>query len=271
MRALAAVLLLIAATAARAEPVATCFVVDPTFTNRAHLDEALAAVSAYAEKAVARPVARWEDAEDLERIVVAVADASPEVVFAGDARAWQSVDRGGLAGRIRARREYARCTDLDRAFSLAARSVAGARVRRIVAFTDLVHEPPDRSVSRCRAAASVSSTFPWSALEGVDVDVYWAPAAQVLAWRREAEARGAATFRVHTEQDAPNVAPADQVTSAAPTAAERKDAAQRAERLGGAITSLAKTALAAAVALIVVLGAAAVAVRVRRSRQGLAG
>jgi len=155
-------------------------------------------------------VKRWETDPDF--ITIISLDASPDVIWNGTLRDLKKMDAKEWTNRFKARKDYAHCTDVTAAFRLAAKALDGDPKytdKYLFAFTDLVHEPPTRSIRRCKRPQNPSgppADFPWEALKGVHVSVLWLPPEQKHAWRAEVEAHGLAdVFGLYTESESADV------------------------------------------------------------------
>lgn len=137
---------------------------------------------------------RWEDNKD--RVVIISLDALPEVVWAGSLRDLKTASSKSWADRFRARTDYASCTDVGAAFNLATHYLDGSPMevnRHLFVFSDLINEPPTKSIRHCQPAHHPSpppDDFPWEKLQGVTVNIFWVPVDQKLTWSKAAEQHG---------------------------------------------------------------------------------
>lgn len=201
-------------TERRPEPMNRVVVLlDASGSYRARQAEAAERTALLLDAMAQRTAHRWEKESD--RIVLISLDAMPEVIWEGTLHELKSMDRTAWDTRFRARTDYARCTDVDAAFRLAAQHLEGdsrSVHKYLVAFTDLIHEPPTDSLALCHKPAKPSAPsedFPWEAFREVAVSVLWVPPDQKLVWRRAVEAQGLTTFALYTtaESKAVTLAP----------------------------------------------------------------
>lgn len=237
---------------------------DASGSYRTRFDEALSRVVTTLDAMGSRRLHRWDLVSD--SVVVITVDAMPGVIFAGDLRGLHAL-RGDSSWktRMRSRADYAACTDVTAAFSLAAEHLHGdpRYVHKYLwIFSDLVDEPPTTSIRRCAPAGSPSAppaALPWNALRDVSTAVYWMPAEQVLAWRRGVAAHGLAThFLLYSESEsasapAPTPPVAEAVLSSADSAALRHQASTTLGKLLGGAVLVILCIGALPVALVIVL------------------
>lgn len=130
----------------------------------------------------------WQ--EPREYIAVISIDALPEVLWAGTPKQLQNVEPGQWKTRFEARSDYAGCTDVQRAFEEAVKHLDGessTTSKYLFVFSDLVHEPPADRMNRCEDAdfpSTPAEAFPYDALNGVSVSMFWLPRDQKLVWSR---------------------------------------------------------------------------------------
>ena len=188
-------------------------IIDGSGTFARQRDAAVARTIELLDSMAATKLHRWETGAD--HVTLIALDALPEVIWEGTLHELKALDHERWAARFDARSDFTHCTDVAAAFRLAADALgvgAGLVRKYVFAFSDLIHEPPTTSVRSCAAPRALPpATFPWDELGGVSVSVFWAPADQVLAWRRVVDERGlGASFRVHSVSESaeiPLVAP----------------------------------------------------------------
>lgn len=210
---------------------------------------------------------RWEAADQL---VIISLDAIPEVIWKGDASALSKANRGDWVARFKSRADYARCTDVRAAFELALNELEGlpqATGHYLIGFSDLIHEPPLSSPSKCRPPmlpSVLEKDFPWDRLAEVSVAMFWLPPNQKLAWDRAMKENGIVGYRLFTTSEST----AAEVEL--PRAKQREMSAQDREHLLGrfaeGLGSLAKLGLAVVVTLALMTGGVALALRFRNRR-----
>lgn len=190
-------------TERRPEPMNRVVVLlDASGSYRARQAEAAERTAILLDAMAQRTVRRWEKESD--RIVLISLDAMPEIIWEGTLHELKSMDHTAWDARFRARTDYARCTDVDAAFRLAAQHLEGdsrSVHKYLIAFTDLIHEPPTESLSICQKPtkpSGPSEDFPWEAFRDVAVSVLWVPPDQKLVWRRAVETQGLTTFALYT-------------------------------------------------------------------------
>jgi hypothetical protein len=200
--------------------------IDGSASFRSRAGEAVARAVTLLEGMAGRKLHRWDSAED--RIFIVSVDALPEVIWEGILAELKAADPAEWTRRFHARSDYARCTDITAAFQLAADKVQGDPhlvSQYVIAFTDLIDEPPTRSVSACAAPnPAPGEGFPWAALRDASVSLFWVPADSVLLWRRAVAERGVgAHFQVHsTSESAAVTLPVPQVAVEHRSEAERQ-------------------------------------------------
>lgn len=152
---------------------------------------------------------RWESETDV--ITIISLDAMPDILWQGNLQELKATDTKEWTKRFLARSDYSACTDVGAAFNLAVPHLAGDPryvSKFLLVFSDLVDEPPTKSVRKCRTAnPAPPSNFPWESLKDVSVSVFWAPPDQKLLWRQAAEQHGvSSTFALYTTSESSNVA-----------------------------------------------------------------
>jgi len=147
---------------------------------------------------------RWDDVTD--EISVIALDAMPDVIWKGSLRDLKALPRDCWVARFKARGDYAKCTDIAGGFNMALDQVAGNPLfvkKYIIAFTDLVSEPPKTSACNCSAAVyGPPRKFPWERLQDVSIAVLWLPVDQRWEWQQVVARKGlAANFRFYTTSE----------------------------------------------------------------------
>ena len=155
-------------------------------------------------------VRRWEQSTD--RIAIITVDAVPEVIWQGSIRDLKALKQSDWTERFKARTDYENCTDVEAAFQLAAKNLMGDPQlvsKYLLAYTDLIHEPPTKSIRKCNPLAKPSipsEEFPWADLQDVSVAVFWVPPEQKLAWKRVVTDHGlGSNFALYTTSESGQV------------------------------------------------------------------
>jgi len=135
----------------------------------------------------------WQGKND--RIALVSLDAMPAVIWEGSLQDLKSLSSEEWTQRFAARSDLDKCTDISGAFTIAsnwlARANAEGASKYIIAFTDLLSEPPLNSASHCaKPHPAPGADFPWASLQTVSVSVFWLPPDQKLVWERAARERG---------------------------------------------------------------------------------
>ena len=182
--------------------------VDGSGSFSSRREEAVARAVTLLDRMAERKVHRWE--KETDQVVVISLDALPAVVWEGNVGDLKTVDRAEWTKRFRARSDYSGCTDVVSAFTLAAQYLDGdpRTVRKfLIAFTDLISEPPTTSMGACRKREMLpDSDFPWDYLADVSVSVFWVPPDQILRWRRAAEEQGiGSNFQLYSTSESTSV------------------------------------------------------------------
>jgi hypothetical protein len=187
-------------------------IVDSSGTFGGRISEALAQVQALLESLASRHTDRWDDEAD--EIALVSLDAMPKVLWSGNVQSLKQ-DPQSWAALLAGRTDYASCSDVTRAFRLAARELSTANPqdhRYLYVFSDLVHDPPIGTAKgkwTCREArppVPAPPDFPWSELKGVNVCAYWLPSEQLLTWQAEIERHELeATFVLYSESESTGV------------------------------------------------------------------
>lgn len=245
--------------------------VDATYSFKQHRLNAIEQTQRLVEQIATRRLKRWEAAD---QFVIISLDAIPEVIWRGNARALGEQSRDDWATRFNARGDYARCTDVRAAFELAFRELESAPQpagRYLIGFSDLIHEPPVNSPSRCKARKLPSvpdKDFGWDRLADVAVAMFWLPPIQKLAWNRAMKENGLDNFRLFT------ISESTAAEIELPRPPVREMTAQERQRLLGnladAIGQLIVYVAGGVVLLAVGAGAYLGALRLRRRRAGAA-
>ena len=187
--------------------------IDRSLSFRSRQQDAIDRTVKYLDQIASRKLGRWEGKRD--RVTVISLDAIPTVLWEGNLQDLKSLSAADWEKRFAARNDYEKCTDITGAFSLAADRFASADAeatnKYLLAFTDLVHEPPLSSASVCaRPHPEPSEDFPWASLEDVSVNVFWLPINQKLIWQRSFKERGLAghvALYSDSESEAVDIAP----------------------------------------------------------------
>lgn len=188
-----------------------------------------------------RRIHRWAKAPPPpdDRIAIISLDALPGVLWTGSFDELKAANRSDWTKRFKSRSDFASCTDVAAGFNLAGRYLDGDprfTDKYLLAFTDLVDEPPTTSIKSCHSNGHPSlppADFPWDRLKDVSVTVLWVPAEQVLAWRRAVTKQGLeANFNLFTDSESAEVAIAPPAKPQRPALEVERAATAEAERLG---------------------------------------
>lgn len=129
---------------------------------------------------------RWEG--DTDEVVLICLDALPQVLWKGTIKALKASDLNSIAQLFSARKEFSLCTDVLGAFELALRNLEGDPrffSKYLFVFSDLIHEPPTKSVTSCGRPVNVQGNdFPWHLLADISTTVFWMPANQQFVWKK---------------------------------------------------------------------------------------
>src|SRR3989344_2416425 len=178
-------------------------IIDASGSYQAREADAIERATALIDEIADAKLGRWEKAMD--EVAVISLDAVPEVLLRASVGGLKAMDRRQWLERIRARRDYAFCTDVTRAFEIASLFLTQGDTRYVtqylVAFSDMQHEPPGTSIRGCQKTGRVPNDFPWEVLKHTNVSVMWMPAEAKLQWARAATAQGASTFAFYTESE----------------------------------------------------------------------
>ncbi len=161
----------------------------------------------------------WQGKND--RIALVSLDAMPTVIWEGSLQDLKSLSSEEWTNRFAARSDFDKCTDISGAFTVASDWLARANVegasRYIIAFTDMLSEPPLGSVSHCaRPHPAPGEDFPWASLQTVSTSIFWLPPNQKLIWERAAHEKGLSDhFVLYSDSES------GAVTLAAPPEAKR--------------------------------------------------
>jgi hypothetical protein len=148
-------------------------------------------------------VRHWQAAD---RISVIALDSVPAVVFRGKVAELATMKEADWAKRFAARKSLGGCTDLPRAFDLAAGELAAGATpqtkKYLFAFSDLISEPPTRDPNTCAPSVAVpGQNFNWKQLSDVSFSAFWLPPGQVLAWDRALRSNGLTAFRLSSDSE----------------------------------------------------------------------
>jgi len=187
--------------------------IDRSLSFRSRQHDAIDRTVKYLDQIAGRKLGRWEGKRD--KVTVISLDAIPAVLWEGNLQDLKSLSAADWEQRFAARNDYQECTDVTGAFSLAADRFASADAeatsKYLLAFTDLVHEPPMKSATVCaRPHREPTEDFPWASLEDVSVNIFWLPINQKLIWQRNVKEKGLANhFALYSDSEsgAVNIAP----------------------------------------------------------------
>jgi len=211
-----------------------------------------------------------------EEISIVAMDSMPEVLWQGTRKALKE-NAAAWQAKFHSRGQLADCTDVTGAFRLAARLLEGDprfTAKYIVAFTDMIHEPPTASLSACaKARLEPGADFPWRELQGVSVTLLWAPGSQKLTWTRAAEANGlGGSFKVYTEKESAIAdLPDPKLPEVRMTDIERQASQANLFHQIGKIWAWAWQGALGLVATLLLLSGGAIVLRRLRARRGRAG
>lgn len=198
--------------------------VDASGSYRARQTEAVTRAVELLTRVAETKLRRWDTGAD--QIAVVSLDALPEVLWQGTLRDLKAVGAEQWKARFQGRADYANCTDVSEGFRVALRFLEGDpryTTRYLFAFSDLLHEPPTKSLRACQKPVALPGDVPWEALEDVQVHALWVPPDQKLIWNRAAQEHSNRQFQLYTPSES------DQVTITPPPRAEL-DPATREER-----------------------------------------
>lgn len=228
--------------------------IDRSLSFRSRQQEAMDRTVKYLDQIAGRKLGRWEGRAD--RISIISLDAIPAVLWEGDLQDLKRISKADWGKQFAARIDYQKCTDVTGAFDLAAdrfASVDAESTRKyLLVFSDLTHEPPLKSASKCaRPLREPSEDFPWTSLEDVSVNVFWLPINQKLIWQRAVKAKGLAShIALYSDSESGAVE-----IVAPPEAKRRVTESQRSQEAGRIRSILSKVLLfLLAVALIAAFG-----------------
>lgn len=234
--------------------------------------EAVERTQQLVQQLTARKAKRWEA---VDQIVIISLDAIPEILWEGDVRALAQIKRGDWALRFNARSDYARCTDVDAALNLALTALERAPQpagKYLIGFSDLIHEPPLQSPSKCKPPTLPSvpgKDFAWDRLADVSVAMFWLPPSQKLAWDRSMKENGLTTFKLYTSSES------SAVEIDVPKTPVRELSEKEQERVLGTLSGAVEVGIKSLVVLVI-LGAVGIGsyvamawIRNRRNRGGV--
>lgn len=183
---------------------------DDSGTYKARRAEAISRALALLDSIAQTKVRRWEQSAD--RIAIISVDAVPEVIWSGSISDLKKLKPSDWTDRFKARTDYENCTDVEAAFKLAAKNLQGDPQyvnKYLWAYTDLIHEPPAKSIRKCEPPSKPSvpsDEFPWADLQDVSVAVFWVPPEQKLAWKRAVTDHGLGpSFALYTTSESGQV------------------------------------------------------------------
>lgn len=167
-------------------------ILDASGSYRGRQEEALQhALNLLEKKRADTKLSRWD--HDLDQFAVISLDAMPEILWLGNAKDLKREGVPNLAARFKARTDYASCSDVAAAFSVAAKFVEGDSLwtrPAIIAYSDLIDEKPTHSLRACQKPQTVPTDFPWAVLQNIAVNVLWLPPDQKFTWQRAANEHG---------------------------------------------------------------------------------
>ena len=182
--------------------------IDGSGSYKSRQEEAVQKTISLLDSMAVTKLHRWEHASDC--ITLISLDAIPEVLWEGTLRDIKGVDRAAWKNRFLARSDYQNCTDVVSAFRQAAKKIEGDSryvSKYVLAFTDLIHQPPTDSLSRAREATNlIPEDFPWQSFKDVSVSVFWVPPDQKFIWSRAANTQGlGSNFSLYTTSESSSV------------------------------------------------------------------
>jgi hypothetical protein len=129
---------------------------------------------------------RWEGESDEVNLISL--DALPQIIWKGSVKALKTANLQDIVKLFSARKEFSSCTNVSAAFELALQNLEGDPryvSKYLFVFSDLVHEPPTKSVTACARPVLVQGDdFPWNLLEDISTTIFWIPANQQLVWEK---------------------------------------------------------------------------------------
>lgn len=173
-------------------------IIDASGSFHSRQSEAVAKVGELLGGLSLRKSKRWNLPDQIDIISL---DASPEVIWSGTPKDLQAVDKSEWLRRFRGRSDYAKCTDVTAALSLAVSRLSSGgpapTATYLYIFSDLVDEPPLKGVSSCaKPRGVIGDEFDWAALQNVRVVAFWMPVDQKMAWNRAMRSHGLTSFRL---------------------------------------------------------------------------
>jgi hypothetical protein len=191
-------------------PLEVAVVLDRTGTYRAELPRAVTQTDEIIRQLVAQRHERWE--RGVGHVTIISLDAVPAELRRLPLEDFQqpaaqgASPASGWSDAFTARGDYEHCTNITAGFTLAANRLAAAPAnadKYIIAFSDLIHDPPLRdslrSCANVEAPAAPPADFPWESLNGIAVSVYGVPPAQIIPWKTAIEAHHLAdSFHLYT-------------------------------------------------------------------------
>jgi len=129
---------------------------------------------------------RWEGESDEVNLISL--DALPQIVWKGSVKALKTANLQDIVKLFSARKEFSSCTNVMAAFELAFQNLEGDPryvSKYLFVFSDLIHEPPTKTVTTCASPVKVQGDdFPWNLLEDISTTIFWIPANQQLVWEK---------------------------------------------------------------------------------------
>jgi hypothetical protein len=181
--------------------------VDGSASYKQRMNAAIQRAVEFLDQLAASKVHRWDKATT--EVAIVSLDAMPAVLWHGSLRDLKATPRNSWTARFRSRSDYARCTDVNAAFQLAGQQLEGdpSYVQKyILAFTDLLSEPPAADIANCQAPKSVPDDFPWDTVADASVSVFWVPAKQILPWKQAIAQQGLdSSFQLYSDSESTEV------------------------------------------------------------------
>lgn len=216
---------------------------------------------------------RRTDGHDLYYIIAA--DAASQIIWSGTREQLTELTPQELARRLAVREQFANCTDLEAAMNEVAaicRKHPEAAEVYVLTFSDLLHEPPQKSWRKCaRPSGEPPRGIDWKTLSRAHLGFYFVskefPHRPDAKWKLELERRGLQADFV----DAAQALSASVALSPPPPAVYKPTQAQ-VEIARTTATSLAHSVVSAVAwfTMLSVTGIAALFVWVSRKRRGAA-
>jgi hypothetical protein len=180
------------------------FIIDGSGSFLTRQAEAIKKAVSLLEAMSKRKLYRWERGDDT--ITVISLDAIPESIWSGTLADLKVMNPDAWAGRFKARKALAGCTDVGEAFQQAINYLSGDPryvSKYLFIFSDLLNEPPAGSARNCAKPSLLPpSDFPWEALKDVSVAAFWVPADHKLKWYKYIRENGLELqFEIFTDDE----------------------------------------------------------------------